>query len=110
MEIEADGDIAVKSDSSWKCNPQGPVYFNQLRMGEYYDANICSEDWITPDFDDSSWGYAVNDDAPPSGVFRKCECEPLREKKIYRPVKVTKISDTTCVYDFGQNMFSAGRL
>lgn len=110
LEIEADGDIVVKSDSSWKCNPQGPVYFNQLRMGEYYNANIFGEDWIKSDFDDSSWGYAINDDTPPLGLFRKCECEPLREKKIYRPVKVTKISDTTCVYDFGQNMSGYARL
>lgn len=110
LELEADGEIILQSNSSWKCNPESSVYFNQLRMGEYYDANIIGESWINPDFDDSGWGYAVNDDTPPLGVFRKCECEPIREEKVYSPVKAIRINDTTCVYDFGQNMSGYVRL
>lgn len=110
LELYVDGDEALVSDGTWKCNPESAVYFNQLRMGEYYDANICSEDWMKPNFPDCTWGYAKVDDTPPSGIFRKCECEPIREARSYSVVKVTKINEQTCVYDFGQNMSGYARV
>ncbi len=110
MELIVDGKTIIKSDNTWKCNPQSATYFNQLRMGEYYDANICSEDWMMPDFNDDTWEYAVFDNNEPCRTFRKCECEPIREDKIYKPVTIFKINDTTCVYDFGQNISGYSRL
>ena len=79
-------------------------------MGEYYDANLGGDEWIDPDFDDSEWDLAIKDDTPPKGVFRECKCEPIREIKVYKPIRVIKINETTCVYDFGQNMSGYARL
>ncbi|MBE6645128.1 MAG: hypothetical protein E7612_07110 [Ruminococcaceae bacterium] len=110
FELKTDGKTVLVSDGTWKCNPRSPIYFNQLRMGEYYDANIIGEDWINPEYSDADWGYATEDNAAPSGVFRRCECEPIREDKVYKPKKSVKINDNTCVYDFGQNISGYVRL
>ena len=110
LELEVNGEEVLVTDNTWKCNPNSAIYFNQLRMGEYYDANICSEDWINPEYNDQDWDQAIVDDNVPTGVFRKCECEPIRELKVYKPVKITKIDDKTCVYDFGQNISGYARI
>lgn len=110
LELKIDDKDVILSDNSWKCSPQSAIYFNQLRMGEYYDANICGEEWITPEYDDSDWDNAIIDENPPTGVLRKCQCEPIRETTIYKPVKITKIDNKTFVYDFGQNMSGYARI
>ena len=110
LKLEVNGEAVVESDESWKCSQRSAVLFNQLRMGEYYDANICGEDWIMPDFDDSSWQNAVKDLSSPGGIFRRCECEPIREHEIYKPVKIIKNSDSSYLFDFGQNMSGYIRL
>ncbi|MBQ4145170.1 MAG: family 78 glycoside hydrolase catalytic domain [Clostridia bacterium] len=110
LKLEVNGETVVESDESWKCSQRSAVLFNQLRMGEYYDANICSEDWIMPDFDDSSWQNAVKDLSSPGGIFRRCECEPIREHESYKPVKIIKNSDSSYLFDFGQNMSGYIRL
>lgn len=110
LELTVGGDTALVSDASWRCRPDSAIYFNQLRMGEYYDANICGEDWITPDFDDSEWGYALEDATPPKGIFRICKCEPIREDRVYYPKSVKRIDEKICVYDFGRNISGYARL
>ena len=110
MELIVDGETILVSDNTWKCKAESATYFNQLRMGEYYDANICPENWMMPDFNDENWGYAVFDNNEPCRIFRKCECEPVRECRVYAPVKIIKINDNTCVYDFGQNISGYSRL
>ena len=38
------------------------------------------------------------------GVFRKCECEPIKECREYSALSVERTADGAYVYDFGQNM------
>lgn len=109
LELVIDGEVILTSDNMWKSTLESPVYFNQLRMGEYYDSNI-SKNWFIPEFDDSLWNNAVIDNTPPKGILRKCECEPIRETKVFEPVKVLKLEENRCVYDFGQNMSGYARL
>ena len=103
LELVIDGEVILTSDNMWKSTLESPVYFNQLRMGEYYDSNI-SKNWFIPEFDDSLWNNAVIDNTPPKGILRKCECEPIRETKVFKPVKIYKLEENRCVYDFGQKM------
>jgi alpha-L-rhamnosidase len=79
------------------------VYFNQLRMGEYYDARI-GEFWRQPEYDDNDWGYAIPDPTPPEGVFRACPCEPIREMRRFTPVRIVQNGVNSWLYDFGQNI------
>ncbi len=48
----------VVSDQSWK-GSDGPIYWDQLRMGVMYDARREQPGWNTPTFDDSKWQQAI---------------------------------------------------
>jgi len=109
LRLELPSGEAVVSDSSWRCSPESEIWFNQLRMGEYYDANL-EDGWKDPEYDDSNWAYAAVDPTPPTGVFRECLCEPIREHEILKPVRAVQTGEDRWVYDFGQNLSGYIRL
>ena len=65
---------------------------------------------MTKEYNDSTWEYAKEDDREPSGVFRLCDCEPIRECEELCPVQVTYASEGRIVYDFGKNISGYVRL
>lgn len=93
----------IGSDESWLTDTaSSPVRFNELRLGEKYDANFAT-DWMKRDFDDSSWKNAVIAE-PPAGKLTLCPSEPIHESAIYNCVKMWKNPRGAYVFDFGQNM------
>ncbi len=110
LRLTVDGETVLVSNNSWKCKPSGAIYYNALRCGEYFDANLYEEEWNQPDYDDSGWEMAIRDNTPPCGVFRECECEPIREFEVYDAVKVYKVTDTKYVFDMGQTVSGYIRL
>lgn len=110
LKLEMDGETIIKSDTSWKCLADSAVWFNALRSGEYFDARKYDADWNNVTYNDSGWDFAAADDTPPTGEFRICECEPIRETTIYECRKVIKTGDQKFVFDFGQNMSGYIRL
>ena len=110
LKLDVGGETALVSDASWKCNPDSAIYFNELRLGEYFDANLYDENWTMPSFDDSSWKNALRDTTPPVGKFRECRCEPIRECRVYDAVNCTKLGEKRYIFDFGQNMSGYVRL
>lgn len=104
LSLTVDGEEILVSDGSWKCKKESGIIFNQLRMGEYFDARIYDEKWICSDYDDSGWENAVIDINTPGGVFRECLCEPIRECEVYKPVSRIKNGENSYVYDLGQNI------
>ncbi len=110
LRLTVDGETVAVSDSSWKCKPESATYYNALRRGEYFDANLYEEDWNQPEYDDSEWGMAVRDDIPPLGTFRECTCEPIREFEVYDVKEIHKITDTKYLFDMGQNVSGYIRL
>ncbi len=110
LRLTVDGETALVSDSSWKCKPSGAIYYNALRCGEYFDANLYEENWNESEFDDSEWKPAIRDSIPPCGIFRECECEPIREFEVYDAVKVYQVTDTKYVFDMGQTISGYIRL
>lgn len=110
LRLEVDGETALVTDASWKCKPDSAVVFNQLRSGEYFDARLYEADWMMPEFDDSSWENAARDVIAPSGEFRLCECEPIREHETYQPIASWKISEKQYIFDLGQNISGYIRL
>lgn len=94
----------ILSDDEWKCDYKSSyIRFNQLRSGEYHDYRF-SDDWKSADYDDSHWENAVFSKDVPTGVLRKCDCQPIREKDEYSPIDTFKNADGMWVVDFGQNM------
>lgn len=84
----ADGEKAcITADETFKVHPS-PIRFDDLRMGEFYDANFEIEGWNLPDFDDTSWQNAIKVDAP-RGECKLCAAEPIVIKKRLTPVSIT---------------------
>ena len=104
MVLYIDGRAIFTSDDEFRVTVDTPFLFNQLRSGEYYDARKYDNKWNQLSFDDSQWEHAKYDTNPPTGEFRKCECEPINECKVFKAISITQIDGDTYVFDFGQNM------
>lgn len=110
LKLNINDETVLTSDSSWKYTLESPVIYNQLRSGEHFDSRLYDENWKSLDFDDSSWGFAKEDDTPPTGTFRECLCEPIRECEVYKTKEIIKVSEDKYVFDLGQNMSGYIRL
>lgn len=110
LALVVNGKTVVSSDAKWKCTDDSAVIYNQLRSGEYFDAQQYDPAWTTLDFDDSAWGYAVSDTTPPLGVFRETPCEPIREDRVYPAIQMWDKGDGRYIFDLGQNMSGYIRL
>ena len=101
LELDCDGEIALATDESWVYSDNSPYLLNRFRISTVYDARIPAPD--SPRLDISKWDTVMLDDRAPTGVFRKVECEPIREHEILEPVCVTKTDDGKYLFDFGIN-------
>ncbi len=93
-------ELVIETDQSFKVHPS-PILFDELRMGEHYDANLEVVGWNMPGFDDSTWKNAMLAETP-RGELKKCDAEPIRVQRKIKPVSVTKCEDGY-LYDFGVN-------
>ena len=110
LRLEIAGETVLVTDDTWRCSPDSAIFFNALRSGEYFNSNLYEPDWIKEGYDDSLWQYAAKDTTPPTGKFRECMCEPIREHEIYKPVKIYKTGKFKYVFDMGQNISGYVRL
>lgn len=95
-----DRTLSIVADESFRVHAS-PIFFDDLRMGEYYDANKEIDGWNEIEFDDSFWGNARI--APvPRGKLKRCIAEPIRVTKKLSPVRILKQEDGY-IYDFGEN-------
>lgn len=101
------GRVEFSADESFRTHPS-PLLFDDLRLGEIYDASLELDGWNLPGFDDSDWGYAIPAKAP-EGEMRLCTAEPIRVLREIKPVSVTKQGDAY-LYDFGVNTAGVCRL
>ncbi len=110
LRLEADKKTVLVSDDSFRCLPNSATYFNQIRRGEYFDANLYDEAVTSLCFDDSEWQFARKDYTSPTGVFRKNECPPVQECEVLNPVNVQKTGDKKYLFDMGKNISGYIRL
>lgn len=99
--------IEVMSDESFKISAS-PIQYDDLRCGEWYDANKEIPGWDSSDFDDSTWGYAQKAVCP-KGIKKLCTANPVIIAREIKPVSVTKKKDHF-IYDFGVNLAGFCRL
>ena len=93
----------IDSDESWVCDETSPYLYNALRCGEIYDARMYEKGWNNIGFDDSLWKRAIIDNNPPTGKFRECMCETIREAEVYNPTKIDCFGERY-VFSFPQNI------
>lgn len=78
--------IRFEANESFKC-AASPIFFDDLRSGEFYDANAEIPGWNMPDFDDSTWQNAYICE-PPRGKAVQNDTEPVIITKELKPVKI----------------------
>lgn len=105
----ADGTIVVvNSDTSWRVTT-GPIVFDGLRNGEFYDARKELPGWDMPGYDDGRWDHA-SIIAPPGGVLKSSQAPPIRVTGTIRPISVQEVSPGVWVYDLGQSISGWARI
>lgn len=95
-------ETVVVSDGNWRTNT-GPIIFNALRNGEFYDARLEREGWNLSDYDDSDWKDVIIVPGP-GGVLRSQQMTPIKITKTIEPVSLTQVRPGVWVYDLGQNI------
>lgn len=102
-----DGKPLLRSDGRWKANGDGPIVFNDLRQGEYYDARKEGH-FFAADYDDSLWASAEIC-APPGGRLKKQEMPAVKIVEERRPRSVVRQGGKFLV-DFGANLAGCVRI
>jgi len=87
-ELEDGSALAFEADEQFVCAPS-PIYFDDFRIGEFYDARNEIPGWNLPEFDDSAWTPAISVEAP-RGECRLCEAEPIVVTRTVRPVDIRR--------------------
>jgi len=95
-------EITLVSDRSWKVS-DGPIIFDGLRNGEFYDARREKDGWSKPGYDDSEWKHALIAKAP-GGLLRSSQLPPIRITGTIKPVSLKEVQSGVWVYDLGQNI------
>lgn len=63
---------------------KGPIVFNDLRSGVFYDARLEDDGWNNPGFVEKDWHKPISGIYKPRGYAKLCEVEPI---KITREIK-----------------------
>ncbi|MBN2558757.1 MAG: family 78 glycoside hydrolase catalytic domain [Clostridia bacterium] len=108
VRLEDGAEIVIASDAGWKSS-KGPITFNGIRNGEYYDARLEIPGWNNAGFDDSGWG-GVYITRPPGGLLKAFELQPIRKTMELKPVRKWKTPAGTWIFDTGQNASGAARI
>lgn len=99
--------VTVESDENFRTAPS-PIWYDDYRNGEYYDARAEIPGWNLPDFDDSGWEAAVAV-KPPRGKAFWNDAPPIVTEKELQPVEITTYGDTY-IYKFPENNAGVCRL
>lgn len=100
--FEDSEEIMVTTDKSWKVSG-GPILFDGLRNGEFYDARLEKDGWSTSEYDDSTWEN-VNISRSPGGKLKSFQMTPIKVTGTVKPVSIKEVLPEVWVYDMGQNL------
>ena len=92
MQLEVDGKTVAVTDESWQASQDGPVYFNDIQLGEKVDARK-----------EPNIFHPVKVEEIGCETMLCTNSVPVLEKEQFR-AKLIKTPDGGQVLDFGQNM------
>ena len=107
LRLDINEKTLFEADESFKTEPS-PIWGDDLRNGEYYDARKEQPSWAAPGFDDSGWAQAIFVQ-PPRGEARLCKAAPIVATHELMPISITDLGDGY-LYDFGANCAGLCRL
>lgn len=93
----------VVTDESWKVLKNGPIQMASLFDGETFNAGLLPTNWQNPDFEDSKWEGVVVDSSV-SQILSAQANEPIKVIQEIKSVAITKVKDSTYIFDLGQNI------
>lgn len=104
FELTIAGKAVLRSDESWKClKGNGPIRFNELRNGEFYDARRELQGWVEAGFDDSTWDNARIVQGP-GGILTEQTMPPCKVMRRLKTKKVHFFPDGGGIHDTTQNI------
>ena len=92
----------ISTDETWKVAP-GPVVFNSIRQGEWYDARKETPGWNAAGFNDRQWFQPVVV-AGPAGELRAQMIQPVRITDTLVSKSITEPKPGVYVADLGRNI------
>lgn len=91
----------VVSDENWKFH-DGPILYNCIYDGEYFDATKEIDNWSKPNYDDSEW-EKVRVVQSPKADLRSQSMQAIKVVQTIIPTHIIKLKPNVIVYDMGQN-------
>lgn len=92
----------IRSDDAWRTS-LGPTRYDNINIGETYDARFEQPGWGAPGFDDSAWSAARIVDAPKGTLVAETH-EPIAILGRRPPAAVTEPREGILVYDAGEQI------
>lgn len=103
-----DSDEIIATDERWQTAP-GPVVFNNVYLGEKYDARLEQPGWNQPAANTFTWKNAVIAQGP-SGIMMPQMQPSIKITRIVKPVKIYEQGKDTFIVDMGQNFAGVARI
>ncbi|MGQ9691254.1 MAG: family 78 glycoside hydrolase catalytic domain [Thermoproteota archaeon] len=93
--------ILIVTDETWRTT-DGPILYNSIWGGEFYDARLEKNGWDKPEYDDSEWKSAIVTISP-CRILRSQLIPPIKIVKTLEPLNVSSPKTGVYIFDFGQN-------
>jgi len=93
----------IPSNGTWQTAP-GPVLFNNIYLGEHYDARLEKS------FDDPATWKNASLTPGPSGELSAQMQPPIRVTKMIRPIQIKPMGRDTFIVDMGQNFAGVAQI
>ncbi|PZP49170.1 MAG: alpha-rhamnosidase [Pseudopedobacter saltans] len=98
----------IVTDNTWKTH-LNEIVRNNIYTGEYHDNRLMEIGWLKSEFRDTAWRNVSYVPAPTNNIVAM-ENVPIRDVDTIYPKKVSKLNDSTYVFDFGQNFSGVSEL
>ena len=104
LELRVDQECVLATDENWQClREDGPIRFNELRNGEFYDARRELPGWNDTGFQEQSWQPAEIVSGP-GGILLKQQAPPCRVCEEFPAELYCDTKDGGMTYAIRQNI------
>lgn len=88
MKVEDNNKVQEFEATDFVCK-KGPIYFNDLRSGVFFDKRQEESGWNAPGFHEEGWHAPILVERP-RGQAKRCEAEPIHVINEFKPIKIWK--------------------
>ncbi|GFP74526.1 family 78 glycoside hydrolase catalytic domain [Clostridium fungisolvens] len=102
INTQADEKVNISTDESWEVS-KGPYLFNNIYLGERFDARLANETWKGLNALDVKWENAVLTTSP-GGKLMASFIEKSEKAKIVQPKNISINKKHNVLIDFGETV------